>query len=299
MLQTKRERILFALPSEGEPIASLKYALSIARQRDAMLEVLRVVAGAPQGFWRVRRAGGRPAVISELKSLVRTRRWVAEVAGPARCIDRVRVCAGEFGVVAARRAAQIEACLVVIPELSGRFGKSVAELAHQAALPVLVARQATPAESVLAATDLEDAHYPVLTAAADLSSRHRARLIALHNLAPTLPVTPFAPLGGSVGWPVLHKDEDALSRALQTRLETAAHTLAATSEAIVARELTPVDAILREARQRRTDLIVVGTRPRTWLSHLSSSGVAAEVVNRTGRSVLVTPLSAERGSVRS
>ena len=59
---------------------------------------------------------------------------------------------------------------------------------------------------------------------------------------------------------------------------------------IVRKEFNPVEAILQEARVQDADLVVVGTRSKSWLARVLTGSVAARVVNRANRSVLVTPL---------
>jgi nucleotide-binding universal stress UspA family protein len=65
--------------------------------------------------------------------------------------------------------------------------------------------------------------------------------------------------------------------------------LNAPMETIVSTEVDVVDAILDQARFHDANLIIVGTRPRRALARFISRSVAVEVVNRSERSVLVTP----------
>lgn len=76
--------------------------------------------------------------------------------------------------------------LIVVPPVRVRFGNRVTALASRARVPVLVERGAGRKESVLAATDLEDARYPVLAQAASLSRQLDVPLVTLHNLNPKL-----------------------------------------------------------------------------------------------------------------
>ncbi|MBK8259309.1 MAG: universal stress protein [Polyangiaceae bacterium] len=52
--------------------------------------------------------------------------------------------------------------------------------------------------------------------------------------------------------------------------------------------------VLGEAREHNADLVVVGTRKRTWFDRLVAGSVAEQIVNRAKRSVLVTPLDDAR-----
>ncbi|HEU4538537.1 MAG TPA: universal stress protein, partial [Polyangiaceae bacterium] len=60
------------------------------------------------------------------------------------------------------------------------------------------------------------------------------------------------------------------------------------SEAVIASEVDPAEAILEQARARQADIIVVGSRPRLRSTAPYAEGVAAQVVERATRSVLVT-----------
>ncbi len=75
------------------------------------------------------------------------------------------------------------------------------------------------------------------------------------------------------------------------KLARAARRLHTHAETVVACEATPADAILREARLRNANLVVVGMR-RSWVDRLPGASVAAQVVNQAWRSVLVAPLDA-------
>ncbi|GAB4217020.1 MAG: hypothetical protein OHK0013_44150 [Sandaracinaceae bacterium] len=65
------------------------------------------------------------------------------------------------------------------------------------------------------------------------------------------------------------------------------------ADAVVRAEPTATDAILREARAREGDLIVVGARPRRWFERLFARSVASQVVERAKRSVLVADRARE------
>lgn len=91
-------------------------------------------------------------------------------------------------------------------------------------------------------------------------------------------------------WVVTVPPNDSVRKARSARLSQASQKLAADARAVIRNEVNPVDALLREAREHDADLVVVGTRRRGWFECFRARSVAAQVVNRAKRSVLVMPL---------
>jgi nucleotide-binding universal stress UspA family protein len=276
----RRSTVLFALSGDAQPNASLLRAATMACVHGAELEVLRVLAGpVPHGPGR---AQVRDA-IATLRALTATRSWVREVTGAEPAAGRVRVRTGDFMSVTVGRASDVDAELVVLAPFGKRSGKFVTELARRAGRPVLVAREAARESSILVATDLEDPRHPVLQQGVKLSRGH-AHVVALHNVTPVVPL---------LSLPAMHARLSTLERAQRAardRLQHATEGLPAPVETVLAREASPVTAILHEAYARSGGLIVVGTRPKSWFNRLVSANVAAQVVNRAQRSVVVTPV---------
>lgn len=71
---------------------------------------------------------------------------------------------------------------------------------------------------------------------------------------------------------------------------TVAGALGGDVETVVTTEPVPAAAIVRVARQRQTDLVVVGRHCSTLSSSNHGHGVAEAVVERAERSVLVLPV---------
>jgi len=279
--------LLFALPDSGLPTASLRRALALACTLEAKLHVLRVVFGR----WPLSPASPQVDLLTITRSAEyvtqsdrRLREWLTEVSPAGWLSDDVCTRSGDFVSHTAARALQIDASLIVVPPDERHAGEVAVKLACAAQRPVLVARSATFEESIVAATDLKDLAYPVLRTAASLSRRLDAPVIALHNLSPLMQI-PSRKRGSAVA-------PDAGRSRAQARehLERALRRLSSQTSAVVADEVDPVDAILREAQARNADMIAVGTRPRSWLERLLVGSLAARVVNGTERSVLVVPI---------
>ena len=132
---------------------------------------------------------------------------------------------------------------------------------------------------------MKDDDYWVLRQAVELGTRLEAPVVAVHNVS-CLPVAfdrraPGAP--ASIPTQAL-------------RLVRATEQLESSMETVVATEVDPVDAILDQAQAHNADIIVVGARPR-W--RLPDRSVAAEVVDRSDRSVLIAPFTTNKPINRS
>lgn len=283
--------LLFALADGGLPTVSLLRALTLAQALEAKLHVLRVVFGR----WPLNPASPQVDLLGITRSVEHVvqsdrslREWLTKFSPSGWLPADVCTRSGDFVRHVAARAREIDASLIVVPPGERRAGEVAGKLACAAQLPVLVARDATFEEGIVAATDLRDPTYPVLRTAASLSRRLDVPLIALHNLSPVV-------LSGPKELACLAVPAAARSSArAQEHLERVLSRLSSQTTAVVADEVDPVDAILHEAQVRNVDLITVGRRPRSWLERLLVSSVAARVVNGTERSVLVVPIDAGR-----
>jgi nucleotide-binding universal stress UspA family protein len=281
--------LLLALPDGGLPTPTLHRALALAQTLDAKLHVLRVVSGR----WPLSPASPQVDLLAVTRSVQYVlqsehslRGWLSEVLPAPWLPEDVCIRSGDFVAHAATRAAEINASLIVVPPAEPREGQVAARLACAAHVPVLVARDATFDDSIVAATDLMDPTYPVLRTAVSLGRRLDAAVIGLHNLRPLVLLTAseFAYLA-----PIDNRGSYA-----RARLEHELRRLGSRSTAVIAGEADAADAILQAAQARNVDLIAVGTRPRSWLERLLRSSVAARVVNGSNRSVLVVPIDARR-----
>jgi nucleotide-binding universal stress UspA family protein len=214
-----------------------------------------------------------------------------ELSGACERRGRVQVRTGLFVKHVADHAAALHPALIMVPPRKHGLGSIVTTLTRTANVPVLVLRESRSERAIVAATDLEDAEYSVLRAAAELGNQLHWRVIPFHNVTPiSMPVSvetlsPITILTGSA---------EAENR--QIRLARASRQLQIDAPAVTASEVNPVDAILRIAQTKDAGMVVVGARPRSWFGHLIARGVAAQVVNCAQRSVLVTPLATPRSA---
>ena len=129
---------------------------------------------------------------------------------------------------------------------------------------------------ILHPSDFSRASRPAFAAAVDFAKAHRAELLVVHVLAPTIPM-------GSGGYisPKLYGDLEASARAYgQKELDAL---VATAKKAGVRAQAMLLDGsahvgIARAARSKRADLIVIGTHGRTGLARLFLGSVAGRVV---------------------
>jgi nucleotide-binding universal stress UspA family protein len=281
-------RVLLAFCAESRDTTSLRRAAALAKVLGAELHVLCVL---PE-MTRINSLFPYNTHLSMVQLIARgptiefvTRAWLLDVLGSNQCELPLSVRPGQFVREVAAHAAKLRASLVVMPPHGMNLGETVTAIAEAAGIPVLVSREASGEEAILAATNLEDLDYPVLRGAATLARRLDAPLLAVHNLAPNRQLPSAA-----ADDPALPRWEDGGADLCRAQLRHASEWLSPGMDVILRRDISTVDAILHEVQRWHADLVVVGTRPHTWLADLRSAGVARQVVERAERSVLVTPL---------
>lgn len=288
--------VLFALGAHGCPTESLARARTLAKALGASLHVLRVTFGIPR-LNMLFPQGNLPETMDALEAthlaVEETRAWLAEAGGlddpPIDFVTR----AGAFTATVAARAAELRADVIILPPREGRIGSRVTELVRATGRPVFVARRELGEHrTVVAATDLGSETLDVLRQAAVLARRLGTPLVAVHDIPPVLTYISSDGSEAVSVWP-----NERVSEACAHRMADAWDTMEVPGRVVVRREGNPADAILREAAARCADLIVVGWHRRPRLMRLLRQGVAATVVDRTERSVWVTPLDPPGGGL--
>lgn len=205
--------------------------------------------------------------------LARARGCMTRALGADVCVG-FRLRSGPFIHEVIACARELTAGLIVVSPPSSRSGWTTTKLARLAGIPVLVARDAAHEAAIVAATDLADPCFPVLRSAISLTELLAQRLVIVHN----------RPRRSSEVVP-----EPTRWRACLTQASD--HIGARAISPLLCADSNPTDAILRAAQSHDADLVVVGTHPRGIVQGLLHRSVATQVVNRSRRSVLVTPLS--------
>jgi nucleotide-binding universal stress UspA family protein len=268
-LRGRPARLLVALHGEREPQQALLFADNLARALGADLHVLRVVAPLE----------GATAIKDELAAALRDAHRVIAASRRTRALcdsvlsrplPSLHLCVrvGGFVQEVAQRAAELDAMLIGLPSTKRPLAATVIRVAREADRPVVVTRGRPEFETLLAATDLEDRHVPLLRTAARLGQELDAAVVAVHGV-----------LGSNAGLVSL--------QGIQCELEKVTRSFDAPVERVVVRSTEPAGCILEQARVRSAGLIIVGVRPHLARSHPST---AAKLLRRARGPVLVTPL---------
>jgi nucleotide-binding universal stress UspA family protein len=129
---------------------------------------------------------------------------------------------------------------------------------------------------IVYATDFSRASAAAFTWAVDLAREHRARLAVVHVQTPVMPIT-----GEGYIPPDTYEKVEASLRVQNekqlARLVAKARRAGVRAEGVLATG-TPHDQIVRVAKARRADLLVVGTHGRTGLARLFLGSVASRVI---------------------
>lgn len=131
--------------------------------------------------------------------------------------------------------------------------------------------------NILVATDFSPSAARAVETAADYARHFQAQLIVLHAYRVDIPVA--SPLTGG-GYVLPDGFFEHLAKEARLRVERVANELAAkgVSAVGVAVDRHPASAIVEEAKARKADLIVMGTRGLTGIKHLALGSVADRVV---------------------
>jgi nucleotide-binding universal stress UspA family protein len=140
----------------------------------------------------------------------------------------------------------------------------------------------SPAKRILVATDFSDNARPALDYAATLSNALGAALVLAHVYTiPAVP-TPDGVFISPVDEPKLRSDLEAALTALKRR----AIELGAAPVEIALAEGTPWLELVRLAKERSCDMIVMGTHGRGLVAHFLLGSVAERVVRKAHCPVL-------------
>ncbi len=283
-------RVLFAAYPGGRPTGALLRAHAFSRIFDGELTVLRVLpndgrkdAQAPQSNLLSALFGLQLIAATARK----TRVWSDATLPASLPRGRVLVRRGDFESTVVDVAADIGADLIVLPPAEGHDGHRVTFISTRAGVPVLVAREVMSSEAVVAATDLRDLRFPVVSQALEIAARLGASVVAVHNVSAqeaddACAGDPRFRLVGMIG---------EIERR-RRRLVDLAEAMSADMGPVVVSRPSPTEAILQVARARDADLVVVGTRAVAEMDQDVVDGTAAAVVESSRRSVLVLPFSA-------
>jgi len=271
--------ILLALTDTDYPSGALLRSCALAQSLGTGLQMLRVLPRVSPPTWdreldfvqttrRIQRC---------LAATRQTRVWCEALVEQRLPVRQLRTRIGDFVDQVVVRATELNAGLIVLAPSTGRVGPTATAVARASSRAVLVSRRSPRLTPLLAASDLEDQDFWVLRKAAELSARFGTPIVALHNVS-CLPGVALSP-------------HESPAR----RLTRALAALPSPGLPVLTSELDPVDAIFDQARAHDANSIVVGVRRRPWLERLIRHDVAADIVERSDRSVVVVPQTRLQG----
>ncbi len=279
--------VLLVLAGTGTPTYALRRAYALAAWRNARLHVLQILTAEGYASPLFPQVSYRSA-IENLKAgyaaAQHTREWI-ERALPSRLGEsELTVARGNLvsEIVETCRQRNTEAIVVAHEDLGD--GLLVAGLAQDTGLPVLVANASRRSSVVVAASDMRDGRFPVLTQGEALAVAQNATLVLVHNVCPTI-----LPPCGDQTEPLFIPNEADRSARTHVLSDFAAGLSPCTVVEVIESVRTS-QAILRAADVHHADLVVVGVHPRTTERKLRLASVAAQVVDGASCSVWVNPL---------
>jgi nucleotide-binding universal stress UspA family protein len=281
--------VLYVTAGRKRQSASLQQAARLAAALGVDLFVLSVLPSRLPLLARLasyvgidRRRAGPERVIAENE---RMQLWCDDVLSKQVPTERLRVRAGSFIHEAAACARELPEPVIVLPPSIARAGATATTLASASSRAVLVVRPPARTPTVMAASDLEKDDTEVVERAVTLGSQLGGTVIAMHNMG----CAGWAvPIGSPVLAAAISGPDVALADLTRARIVERLSPFST----IVTSEVDSARAIVEQARVHRVDTIVVGTSARSRLERFFAPSVAAEVVTRADRSVLVTPRTA-------
>jgi nucleotide-binding universal stress UspA family protein len=128
---------------------------------------------------------------------------------------------------------------------------------------------------ILFASDFSSASRPAFAKALEMARAVRAELILIHAFAMMLPVDGMYMTAAT--WAAVERDARMAAQKELDRLQRAARKAGVRATTVVV-EGFAADQIVRAAKARRADFIVMGTHGRTGLSKMVMGSVATRVI---------------------
>lgn len=233
-----------------------------------------------------------------VRAEVAVRERVSELTGRATDSFEVFVVQGVDYAAIVECAETWRADLVVVGTHGGTalerlfLGSVAARVTRYAHCPVLVAREGALDGPVIAATDLSDPSLPALSAGRDHALRRKASLVGLHVVELVGAASYLSAAGAPFGIMPTSYTAESIAQLVDVGkrvLSGAMESVQANGEALaVAGDAESV--IVDTAKERRAQLLVVGTRGRTGLERVALGSVAEKLVSHAPCSVLVVRL---------
>ena len=138
---------------------------------------------------------------------------------------------------------------------------------------------------ILHATDYSQASERALQEAVDFAKQNDAELLVLHVIQPVVPYVAGEDIGAAELYVKLEESTKQEARRSMNKLMQRLERLGVKAKTLLLRGI-PADQIVKAAKNRKADMIVIGTHGRTGLTKLFMGSVASRVISTAQSPVL-------------
>jgi nucleotide-binding universal stress UspA family protein len=138
---------------------------------------------------------------------------------------------------------------------------------------------------ILHATDYSKASERALQEAVDFAKQNNAELVVVHVIQPVVPYVAGEDIGAAELYVKLEESTKQDAQASMNKLTQRLERLGVKVKSLLLKG-APADQIVKAAKNRKADMIVIGTHGRTGLSKLFMGSVASRVISMAQQPVL-------------
>jgi nucleotide-binding universal stress UspA family protein len=138
---------------------------------------------------------------------------------------------------------------------------------------------------ILHATDYSKASERALQEAVDFAKQNNAELVVVHVIQPVVPYVAGEDIGAAELYVKLEESTKQEAQASMNKLTQRLERLGVKVKSLLLKG-APADQIVKAAKNRKADMIVIGTHGRTGLSKLFMGSVASRVISMAQQPVL-------------
>jgi nucleotide-binding universal stress UspA family protein len=139
---------------------------------------------------------------------------------------------------------------------------------------------------ILHATDYSKASERALQEAVDFAKQNNAEMLLVHVIQPVVPYVAGEDIGAAELYVKLEESTKQEAQRSMNKLMQRLERLGVKAKSLLLRGI-PADQIVKAGRNRKADIIVIGTHGRTGLSKLFMGSVASRVIS-TARCPVLT-----------
>lgn len=138
---------------------------------------------------------------------------------------------------------------------------------------------------ILHATDYSKASERALQEAVDFAKQNNAEMLVVHVIQPVVPYVAGEDIGAAELYVKLEESTKQEAQRSMNKLMQRLERLGVKAKSLLLRG-SPADQIVKAAKNRKADMVVIGTHGRTGLSRLFMGSVASRVISTAPSPVL-------------